>query len=550
MKFLILAILTLFLIPWTRRSGSKLRAVDKKGDEKVVKGKKSSILVIPVLFWIGIAIYEYFWLIDDRADSILTHYSVAVAILIGLVLFSQDQIGKLEGTLKGLLMFVLLASYGYFGYLHDIVISQTKYDSVVKVEKDISEPFTENDQPFTVPPKTAENKMKKVFGDIPKVAYFELGELTPQMVNGEALYVAPIEVSGFFKARKAETIPGYVTMSGTNPDAEAKLHLGYKMKYVPSMFFGNNLERVVRQAEPNLIFKGKPKFEVDDKGKPYYTMTYGEFISGRSGFEVEGVVVVDAQTGEVKRYDKGKAPKFIDGVLNHETASTLNTYFGKYIHGFWNTKFSQTDMKIPTEWGTKEGVDSALGYSLIDARTGKLYYYNGKEVKGIMDGSAASEVVDNSFKREKWHGTMPVIYNVYGKPSWIVPVIDDGGLVRAHTVIYASNAKIFATGSTQKEALENYKNALSGSGDSFRPTSSGKEAQKEGVVQRVYKEKSGENTIVYVLLENEQKVFMIPAKKFPYAMFTEVGDPIQITYLDTGEAMSSVSKFTNSNLNK
>ncbi|MGG4545572.1 DUF3981 domain-containing protein, partial [Bacillus velezensis] len=120
MKFVVLAILTLFLIPWTR-SSSKLRAVDKKGDKKVVKGKKSSILVIPVLFWIGIAIYEYFWLIDDRVDSILTHYSVAVAILIGLVLFSQDQIGKLEGTLKGLLMFILLASYGYFGYLHDIV---------------------------------------------------------------------------------------------------------------------------------------------------------------------------------------------------------------------------------------------------------------------------------------------------------------------------------------------------------------------------------------------------------------------------------------------
>lgn len=207
MKFVVLAILTLFLIPWTR-SSSKLRAVDKKGDKKVVKGKKSSILVIPVLFWIGIAIYEYFWLIDDRVDSILTHYSVAVAILIGLVLFSQDQIGKLEGTLKGLLMFILLASYGYFGYLHDIVISQKKYDSVVKIEKDISEPFTENDQPFTVPPKTAENKMKKVFGDIPKVAYFELGELTPQMVNGEALYVAPIEVSGFLKRVKLRQYQG------------------------------------------------------------------------------------------------------------------------------------------------------------------------------------------------------------------------------------------------------------------------------------------------------------------------------------------------------
>ena len=84
------------------------------------------------------------------------------------------------------------------------------------------------------------------------------------MVNGEALYVARLKFQDFLQSTSG--IPGYVTMSGTNPDAEAKLHLGYKMKYVPSMFFGNNLERVVRQAEPNLIFKGKPKFEVDDKG--------------------------------------------------------------------------------------------------------------------------------------------------------------------------------------------------------------------------------------------------------------------------------------------
>jgi hypothetical protein len=36
------------------------------------------------------------------------------------------------------------------------------------------------------------------------------------------------------------------------------------MKYVPSMFFGNNLERVVRQAEPNLIFKGTASGFVPD----------------------------------------------------------------------------------------------------------------------------------------------------------------------------------------------------------------------------------------------------------------------------------------------
>ena len=74
-----------------------------------------------------------------------------------------------------------------------------------------------------------------------------------------------------------------------------------------------------------------------------------------------------------------------------------------------------------------------------------------------MDGSAATEVVDNSFKRENGMGQCLSFYNVYGKPAWIIPVVDDGGLVRAHTVVYAANAKIFATGSSQKEALENYK---------------------------------------------------------------------------------------------
>lgn len=66
------------------------------------------------------------------------------------------------------------------------------------------------------------------------------------MVNGEVLYVVLIEVLGFFKVCKVEIILGYVMMLGMNFDVEVKLYFGYKMKYVLSMFFGNNLECVVR----------------------------------------------------------------------------------------------------------------------------------------------------------------------------------------------------------------------------------------------------------------------------------------------------------------
>ncbi len=57
MKFLVLAILTLFLIPWTRKT---LRTVDQKNAETIIKKKVAPILVIPIFLWIGIAIYEYF----------------------------------------------------------------------------------------------------------------------------------------------------------------------------------------------------------------------------------------------------------------------------------------------------------------------------------------------------------------------------------------------------------------------------------------------------------------------------------------------------------
>lgn len=77
--------------------------------------------------------------------------------------------------------------------------------------------------------------MEKVFGDIPKVSYYELGEITPQNINSELVYGALIELFSFFKAKKAGHSPGYITMSGTDPDAEAKLHTGYKMRYTPSI---------------------------------------------------------------------------------------------------------------------------------------------------------------------------------------------------------------------------------------------------------------------------------------------------------------------------
>ncbi|MDX8361545.1 DUF3981 domain-containing protein [Cytobacillus sp. IB215316] len=551
MKFVILLTISLFMMPWT-----------KQERQSTVK-----IMWIPVLFWLVIGILEYFFLIDNQISSILTTYTIVAAGFIILSSYFYENDNKVL-MIKATLSVLLITAFVYTTFFHSMIIAKNKYEGVNFEVHDISEPFTNEDTPFSVPPETARNKMLKVFGNIDNVSYFELGDLTPQIVNGETLYVAPIEASGFFKARKAGSTPGYITMSGTNPDAEASLALGYEMQYVPSMYFNDNLQRIVRKAFPKGIFYGEPKFEIADDGKPFYTMTYGDKVSLRSGFNVKGVILVDPNTGDIQKYTKEKAPAFIDGVLNFETASLQNEYFGYLAHGYWNSLFSQTDVKIPTDWGTyegvtpifgksgkmyyftdftspKEGVDSALGYSLIDARTGELNYYNGELVKGVMDGSAAEEVVDNTFKKEKWHGTMPVIYNVYGEPSWVVPVTDDGGLVRQYAVILASNAKVFATGSTQKEAFNKYKSALSRTDSTHRASTTSEEKNIEGDVLRVYKEIDDGVTFIFILLDNSDKIFMVSSSDFPYAMFTEQGDTLKLEYADNNEQIVSVNQYQN-----
>ena len=130
--------------------------------------------------------------------------------------------------------------------------------------------------------------MKKAFGQVPNTSYYELGNLQIQKVNGEYVYIAPVEFSGFFKWCEWEIeTPGYFTISATDSSANPKF-MKAEMTYTPSSFFNKNIERHIRMNYPKQIFNGDVQLEVDDNGKPYYIRTYGEFISARNGFEAKG----------------------------------------------------------------------------------------------------------------------------------------------------------------------------------------------------------------------------------------------------------------------
>lgn len=60
---------------------------------------------------------------------------------------------------------------------------------------------------------------------------------------------------------------------------------------------------------------------------------------------------------------------------------------------------------------------------------------------------------------------------------------------------------------------------------------------------RVYKEKSGDFTVVSFLLDNRQS-YVVSSETVPMAIYLQEGDQVDVNYLDTGEAFLPVKEMS------
>ncbi|MBS4210073.1 hypothetical protein [Bacillus sp. FJAT-50079] len=528
--------------------------------KQVKKAPKRNISVeyigVTILFWLVVFGFYYLSNIDRTISSLW--FLLLIATALGALFASgRERLFKAVLFLGSLVFMVYLLSAFLFN-------SNEKY-TVSKMEEKVEiQAFDESKTPASVPPKFARNKMKKAFGQVPNTSYYELGELQIQKVGEEFVYIAPVEFSGFFKWRNGKTTPGYFKMSATDASNNPKF-IKAEMTYSPSAYLNKDLNRFIRNQYPNLIFYGEPRLEINDDGKPFYVRTYGRFISARDGFDMQGVVMVDPANGKTEKFTLGETPTFIDGAVSPEAVSLQNSYFGKYIHGFWNSLFGKRDVKLPSDEGTvanvspifdengnmvyftdftspKEGVDSMLGYSLTDARTGKATYYTGNLEESYMDSQAALQIIDKKFIEKKWSGEMPVLYNFFGKASWLTPVLDSNGFLQNYFIVSAANPEISVFANTPNEALKLYKTALQRGGSSVDGTSMAEEKSVAGTVIRVFKEKQGDLTVVSFYLDNKQN-FIISSEVAPLSIYLEAGDIVSLKYLNTGEIFMPVKEL-------
>ena len=540
-------IMTVLIVPFTNKR-------DKNG--RIIKTLSIFLSTVYIISFIIIIALFYFMKLDLNWSVLL--YGLPVVALLGAIFSSGvEQKVKSLVTLIGIILLAYLLSAPLWN-------AKEKYNSAEMEEAVEIKAFDETKKPASVPPRFAENKMKKAFAQVPNTSFYELGRLQIQKINDEYVYVAPVEFSGFFKWFNGDETPGYFVMSATNASDNPKF-VKSEMKYVPSAYLNDNLTRYIRLQHPKLIFYGAPQLEVDDEGKPYYVQSYGKFISARNGFDVQGIILVDPATGETTKYTLDEVPHFIDGAVAPEAVSLQNSYYGNYIHGYWNSHFGKKDVKIPTDEGTeanvspifaedgemyyftdftspKEGVNSMLGYSLTHARTGESTYFKGNGEESYMDSRGALEIIEKEFIEKQWEGSMPIIYNFYGEVSWLAGVLDSNGFLQNYFIVSAANPEIKAYASTPNEALKIYKTALNRESSTVDGSSNAETKDTTVSVARVYKERIGDFTYVSILTTAGEN-YLVSSERVPLAVYIEPGDTLFITYYDTDELFLPVKEL-------
>ncbi|MGX7198705.1 DNA-binding protein [Enterococcus nangangensis] len=546
---------------------------------------KKFVILLTLVELLLLGAFCYFVLPNKNLSGMLTVNILGAMVNSGLLLVLWQGLLSREkrNITRNWPALLLGASIGAFVLLLGIsfVTSFTSVDEVygtipVTTEEESEKLASTTETPIALAPATAKRKMLQHFSVIPNSNMFSLDGITAQKVNGEYVYVATVEFNGFFKWLKLKEVPGYFMISATDVNAQPKF-VEKAIKYSPNAYFGKDAARKIYAAFPGYASTGTINLELDDDGNPFYVQTlYKEYgVSGKMHYNEFKTAVLNAQTGDVKLYDSTKAPEFIDAPVTSSAADSMNTYFGRYSQGWWNqTSFgSKKDVKIPTENGvyasgritpllSKDGdllyftdftsednnQDSALGYTLVNARTGKMVYYRDTSI-GLMDSDGAISLAEKVYPEKKWDAQMPVLYNVDGVPTWIVSLLDSKGIFKKYVYINAVDNDIVVDGDTAQGTLDSYRLKLATSGSNNENTSDTALTTITGTIERVQVLGTSQATTVNFLVQEQTTVFTINAQNNPYAMFLQAGDTVTFkANVTQGQQIATVQDLSIENI--
>ena len=513
-----------------------------------------------------------------------TGFAVLLMILIGVWVLLNNPFSVVQGnnnapTIKlgkpGKVSFVLLIVLGLYITIVPAITSwallrTSEYRNLIgKVETESN--ISSHMLPISIEKiRVVDQSLAQLLGD--KVlgsqsalgSQVTLGTFNIQKVNNDLYWVAPLLHSGFFKWNKnMQGTNGYVMVNACNErDVKLVQEINGKkvfIKYQSEAYFGDNLERYLYFHGYWHVGLTDYSFEIDDAGTPYWVVTKFKKTIGFAGDEAKGVVIVNAQTGDIKEYSIENTPKWVDRVQPGNFVEMQLNDWGEYVKGYWNFS-NEGKLKITENVSMVYGEDnnaywytgltsvgadeSTVGFVLVNTRTKKAVWYKQSGATEIAaQNSAKGKVQEKGFS-----ASMPIPYNINNIPTYVMTLKDNGGLVKMYAMVAIEDYTIVGVGNTLREALMAYKNAFNQSGNKISTKSKTEKNVVKSVVTRINGDVKNGNTYYYFTLKSYPKIFIGSTQVSNDFPLTNQGDSVYVTFDNDNQDVIDVSSFKNKNL--
>ena len=410
----------------------------------------------------------------------------------------------------------------------------------------------------------------KKLGEIPAIgSVSKVGEYSIQSVKGELYWVAPLVHRDMIKwITNLDGTNGYIMVSATNSqDVRLVQNINgkqLKIVYQEEAYFLQDLHRHVYLHGGMGYGMTEFNFEIDDDGNPYWVVSLYDHAIGYGGANAVGTAVVDAQSGEVNIYSIKDTPSWVDRIQPESFVTNQIKDWGLYVKGFLNSVISEEGVLLPSDgtslvygkdgksyWYTgitsAGGDESTVGFMLVDSRTkeSKLYMQTG------ATETAAMSTAEGKVQEKGYEATFPVMYNILGKPTYVLGLKDKAGLVKQVAFVSVEDYNVIGLGETKEEAYKNYKEVLESDGNDLQISNSEELETIEGSVERINQDVKGGNTTYYITLKNKNELIFTGTSKVSSKLpLTLVGDKVRISYDKTDSKIISISEFDNENIGK
>jgi len=448
----------------------------------------------------------------------------------------------------------------------------------VKVESSPVLPPTDPNHIVLVSQSVAAYKGQQILGsngqNLGSTYSIDPGSYVLQSIDHHLYYAAPLMYNNIFANLANPRTPGFVVVDAEDPQAIPRLYTdqvqaGSSIAYLPGALLNQDLLRHVYLSGYTYGRLVDPTLELDDSFHPYWTISLMQPTRGYTGDVLSEVLIVDAHTGDIKDYQPQNVPSWVDRVMPADTVTQYLTWWGLYHAAPWfnpsgmgqqspasNPELLYNNVDQPV-WlipmtSSSANDNSSTGVFLFDTHKNEGHFY---PLAGLGIGSNVSDTIQSTRANIRNYNVASIrLYQIYNTPTWVAifvqstasgDIFQDVGIVDARN-LNGSNVQFEPT---LTAALQDYQQWLVQQGNAGNTPTSGTNQSVTGKVLRVSPVQQGSNTIYYIQIAGQSKIFTANLALSPKLPLVQPGDTVTGSYLNTGGTVVEFKTFDDPSIN-